>query len=141
MIKWTCEVIWRHTCMHKMIFDSWIKWDKTSNHLIIMFILSKMSRNNVFQYVIPDRISYLRALDDNFENFWKIQFQWERIIKKPLAFCKFLLDFESENGFKLTKERRIEMRFFVGLEHIFVFPIVSLRFLFICDIKYCIFGT
>ena len=30
--------------------------------------------------------------------------------RKPLAFCEFSLDFQSENGFELTKDRRIEMR-------------------------------
>ena len=77
-----------------------------------MFILSKISCYNVFQYGIHDGMSYFRALDDNFENFRKIQFQWVRIFKKRLAFCEFSLNFESENGFEITKDRRIEMRVF-----------------------------
>ena len=69
---------------------------------------------------------YLRSLYDHFENFRKINFQWERIFEKPLDFCEFSLDFQSENGFELTKYRRIEMRGPFGLGHTFVFPIVSL---------------
>ena len=70
----------------------------------------KMSRYNVFQYEIPNRMSYKRTLYDHFENFRKIKYQWETIFEKPLAFCEFSLDFQSENGFDLTKDRRIEMK-------------------------------
>ena len=69
-----------------------------------------MSRYNVFQYEIPDRMSYLRTHYNHFENFRKIKFQWEGISEKPLAFCEFLLDSQSENGFDLTKHMRIEIR-------------------------------
>ena len=69
-----------------------------------------MSRYKVFQNEIPGRMSYLRSVYNNFENFRKIKFQWERIFKKPMAFCEFSLNFQSENGFELTKDRRIEMR-------------------------------
>ena len=34
----------------------------------------------------------------------------KRVFEKPLAFTQFLLDFQSENGFELAKDRRIEMR-------------------------------
>ena len=57
-----------------------------------------MSRYNVFQYEIPDRVSYERTLYDHFENFRKIKFQWLRIFEKTLAFCEFLLDFQLKNG-------------------------------------------
>ena len=41
--------------------------------------------------------------------FQDIIFQWQRIFEKPLAFCEFSLDFQSENGFELTKDSIIEM--------------------------------
>ena len=41
----------------------------------------KNYRYNVFQYEIPDRISYLKILVNNFENFRKIKFKWERIFE------------------------------------------------------------
>ena len=34
----------------------------------------------------------------------------KRVFEKPLAFSEFSPDFQSENGFQLTKHRRIEMR-------------------------------
>ena len=34
----------------------------------------------------------------------------KRVFENPLAFTQFLLDFQSENGFELAKDRRIEMR-------------------------------
>ena len=49
-------------------------------------------------------MSHLEALYDNFEIFQKNIFQWERIFDKPLAFCEFLLDFQSEIGFELTRD-------------------------------------
>ena len=79
-------------------------------YLIRCLFYQKMSRYNVFQYGIPVRMSYKRTLYDHLENFRKIKFQWERIFEKPLAFCEFSLDFQSENVFELTKDRRIKMR-------------------------------
>ena len=43
---------------------------------IVLYLLAysfyqKMSRYNVFQYEIPDRMSYLRALFNNFEHFFE----------------------------------------------------------------------
>ena len=35
-----------------------------------------MCHYNVFQYEIHDRMSYLRSIQDIFENFRKIKFQW-----------------------------------------------------------------
>ena len=81
-----------------------------TSYLLTCLFYQKMSRYNVVQYEIPDQMSYLRTLYDHFENFRKIKFQWERIFEKTLAFCEFSLDLQSENGFELTKDRRIEMR-------------------------------
>ena len=69
-----------------------------------------MARYNVFEFKIPDRMSFLKSLYDHFENFRKIKFQWEIILEKPTVFCEFSLDFQFENGFDLTKNMRIEMR-------------------------------
>ena len=68
-----------------------------------------MASYKVFQYKIPDQMRYSRTRYDHFENFRKIKFQWEGISEKPLAFCEFLLDSQSENGFDLTKDTRIEI--------------------------------
>ena len=38
------------------------------------------------------------------------KFQWERIFEKPLDFCEFSPDFQSESCFDFTKDRRIETR-------------------------------
>ena len=81
-----------------------------TSYLLTRCLYQKMSRYNVFQYGTPDRMSYLRTLYDHFENFRKIKFQWGRNFEKPLAFCEFLLDFQSENDLELTKDRRIKMR-------------------------------
>ena len=67
----------------------------------------KMSRYNVFQYKISDRMSYLGALYDNFEFFLKKIFQWERNFENRGAVREISTDFQSENGFELTKDRRI----------------------------------
>ena len=48
-----------------------------------------MSRYNVYQYEIPDRMSYLRTLHNHFEIFRKIKYQWERIFENPWAFASF----------------------------------------------------
>ena len=70
----------------------------------------KRLRYNIFQYEIPDRMSYLKTLYDNFESFRQKIFKRERMFQKPLAFCEFSPDFQSGSGFDLTKDRRIEMR-------------------------------
>ena len=38
------------------------------------------------------------------ERFLKWHIRWERIFQKHLAFCEFSPDFQSENGFDLTKK-------------------------------------
>ena len=67
-----------------------------------------MSRYNVFQYKISDRMSYLGALYDDFEIFQKKIFQWRRIFEKRGPVRKISTDFQSESGFELTKDRRIK---------------------------------
>ena len=67
-----------------------------------------MSRFKVFQYKISDRMSHLGALYDNFEIFRKKNFQWERIFENRGAVREISTDFQSENGFELTKDRRIK---------------------------------
>ena len=81
-----------------------------TTYLLTCSFHQKMCRYNVFQCEITDRMRCLRALYDHFENFRKIKFQWGRNFEKPLAFCEFSLDFQSENDFELTKDRRIKMR-------------------------------
>ena len=66
-----------------------------------------MSRYNVFQYKISDRMSYLGALYDNFEIFRKKKFQWGRVFENRGPVREISTDFQSENGFELTKDRRI----------------------------------
>ena len=82
-----------------------ITYDVISHH---MFTSSKMSRFKVFQYKISDRTSHLGALYDNFEIFRKKNFQWERIFKNRGAVREISTDFQTENGLKLTKDRRIK---------------------------------
>ena len=48
-------------------------------------------------------MSYLRTLHDNFEIFRKIEFQWGKIFENRRALREISIDFQSENGFKLTK--------------------------------------
>ena len=48
-----------------------------------------MSRYNVFQYKISDRMSYLGALYDNFEIFRKKKFNGEEFLKIEGHFAKF----------------------------------------------------
>ena len=67
-------------------------------------VLSKMFRIEVFQYKISDRMSYLTALYDNFLIFRKKNFKWGRIFKNRWAVREISTDFQSENGFKLTKD-------------------------------------
>ena len=52
-----------------------------TSYLITCSLYRKMSRYNIFQYKISDRMSYLGALYDNFEIFRKKIFQWERIFE------------------------------------------------------------
>ena len=61
-----------------------------------------MFRSKVFQYAISDRMSYLATISNTFEIF-----QWGKIFNNRGAVCKILTDFQSENYFELTKERRI----------------------------------
>ena len=68
--------------------------------------IKKMPRYNVFQYKIHDRMSCLRTFHESFENSQKIKLQWERIFEKLLTFSEFSLNFQSENGFQLTKDGR-----------------------------------
>ena len=65
-----------------------------------------MSRYNVFQYEISDRMSYMGALCDNFEIFQK-KFQWEWIFKNGGAVRKISTDFQPENSFELTNYSKI----------------------------------
>ena len=67
-----------------------------------------MSRYNVFQYKIYDRMSYLGALYDNFEIFGKNKFRWGRIFENRGAVIEISPHFQLENGFELTKGRRIK---------------------------------
>ena len=53
-------------------------------------------------------MSYLGALYDNFEIFRKKIFQWERNFENRGAVREISADFQSENGFELTKDRRIK---------------------------------
>ena len=101
------DVIWHfiHQWRHKIIKNEII----TSSLLTCSFY-QKMSRYNVFQYETPDQMSYLKTLHESFENFQKIKLQWERIFEKLLTCSEFSLNFQSENGFELTKDGRIEMR-------------------------------
>ena len=75
-------------------------------YLLTCYFYRKMSRYNVFQYKISDRMSYLTALYDNFEIFRKKNFQWERIFENRGAVREISTDFQSENGFELRKYRR-----------------------------------
>ena len=69
----------------------------------------KMSCYNVFKYKISDQMSYLTAPYDNFEEmFRKKFFQWGRIFENRGAVREISTDFQSENGFQLTKHRRIK---------------------------------
>ena len=53
-------------------------------------------------------MGYLTALDDNFEIFRKKNFQWGRIFENRGAVREISTDFQSENGFELTKDGRIK---------------------------------
>ena len=79
-----------------------------TSYLITCSLYQKMSRFKVFQYKISDRMSYLGALYDNFEIFRKKIFQWGRIFENQGAVREISTDFQSENGFELTKDRRIK---------------------------------
>ena len=52
-------------------------------YLIRCLFYQKMSRYNVFQYKIPNRMSYIKTLYNHFENFGKIKFQWGNFRKTP----------------------------------------------------------
>ena len=78
----------------------------TSYLLPNSFSYQKMSRLRVFQYKISDRKSYLGALYNNFEIFRK-KIQWESIFENPGVVREISADFQSENGFDLKNNRRI----------------------------------
>ena len=79
-----------------------------TSYLLTCSLYQKMSRFKVFQYEISDRMSYSRTLYDNFEIFRKKIFQWGRIFENRGAVREISTDFQSENGFELTKDRRIK---------------------------------
>ena len=83
--------VWRHKI---------IKNEKMTSYLLPCSFYQKVSRYNVFQYKISDRMSYLTALYDNFEIFRKKNFNGEE-------FSKIETDFQSENGFELKNYRGI----------------------------------
>ena len=73
-----------------------------------MSIFIKNARFKVFQYEISDRI--MQTLYDIFEKNIRMKFQLERIFEEPTAFCEFSSNFKSENGFEVSKDRRIKLR-------------------------------
>ena len=79
-----------------------------TSYLLTCSFYRKVLRYNVFKYKISDRMSYLTALYDNFEIFVKKKIQWGRIFKNREAVCEISTDFQSENGFQLTKPKRIK---------------------------------
>ena len=68
-----------------------------------IFTLSKTSRIKVFSIIFFffDRMSYVRALWDDFENFRKNPM--ERIFENTEGFHEISADFSSENDFELRK--------------------------------------
>ena len=78
-----------------------------TSYLITCSLDQKMFRFKVFQYKNSDRMSHLEALYDNSEIFRKKKFQWERIFENRGTVCEISTDFQFENGFELTKHRRI----------------------------------
>ena len=58
-------------------------------YLLTCYFYRKMSRYNVFQYKISDRMSYLGALYDNFEIFRKKIFNGKEFSKIEGQFAKF----------------------------------------------------
>ena len=73
----------------------------------------KMSRFKVFQYEISNRTSYLRIYELStiiLKIYEKILISIGKNMEKNLAFFEFSLDFQSENGYDLTKDGTIEMR-------------------------------
>ena len=75
---------------------------------VILFMYQKVPRYNIFQYKISDPMSFLTALYDNFKIFRKNFFHWERNFENRGAFRKISTDFQFENGFELSKCRRID---------------------------------
>ena len=55
-------------------------------------------------------MSYQGALYDNCEIFRKKRIQWGRILENRGAVREISTDFQSESGFELTKDRRMEIR-------------------------------
>ena len=80
----------------------------TSYLLTLYQKMCHFNRFKVFHYEISDRIIYLIDLYDNFENFKKI-YQWGRIFENGEAAREISIDFQCENGFELTKYRRINL--------------------------------
>ena len=60
-----------------------------TSYLITCSLYHKMSRFKVFQYEISDRMSYLKALYDNFEIFRKKIFNGKEFSKIEGQFAKF----------------------------------------------------
>ena len=79
-----------------------------TSYLFIYSRYQKCAILIVFQYKIFDRIIYLLDLYDNFEIFRK-KFQWGRIFENGEAAREISIDFQCENGFELTKYRRINL--------------------------------
>ena len=76
-------------------------------YLLTCSFYQKVSRSNGFQYKICDRMSYLTALYDNFKIFRK-KIQRGRDFENRGEVREISTDFQSKNGFELTKVRRIK---------------------------------
>ena len=66
-------------------------------------------------------MSFVGALYDNFEIFRK-KFQWGRIFESRGGVREIFTDFGSENGFQLTKYRRMSFLTIIGTIHQLLFP-------------------
>ena len=60
-----------------------------TSYLLKYSLNQKMSRVNIFQYEISDRMSHLRTLYDNFEIFRQKTFNVEELSKIERQFAKF----------------------------------------------------
>ena len=107
---------WVNVKYHTQLFPLFILcksecrvWQIRVNKLFLLCVKSPIS--------VTDYLSSFGA----FEHFLKIKLQWERVFERRLTLCLFWLDFQSEKGFELTKDREIEMRGLVWSRPYFCF--------------------
>ena len=105
LMKWACDEIWRHKITKNVHF------------------IKKCPVITFFSIKFPIEWA-IWQLSTIILKFFEKNFQWGRVFENRGAVREISTDFQSENGFDLTKNRRIEMRgLFWSRAYFLIFPL------------------